>query len=67
MANAVTTQAGKGVTIEVKGDEVTIKFKTTQDFGASASGKTKIVATTSGNVNIPGTDVTLGLNAYRKV
>lgn len=35
------------------------------DGGTSKSGKTITVATTGGNLVIPGTDVKLGLNAYR--
>ncbi len=56
----------KNVDIKVKGNIVTITLDTTQDHGPSASGKTNCVATTSGNLPIPGTDVILGLNAYRK-
>ncbi len=32
----------------------------------SASGKSVVVASTRGNVPVPGTDLTLGLNLYRK-
>lgn len=32
----------------------------------SASGKSTVIASTEGNVSVPGTDLTLGLNLYRK-
>lgn len=34
--------------------------------GESSSGKSVIVATTSGNKEVPGTAVTIGINAYVK-
>jgi hypothetical protein len=55
------------VSITVKGDVATILVKLSENLGPSASGKTEMVASTHGNIVIPGTDVTLGLNAYRKV
>jgi cysteine synthase len=54
------------IKVSVKGSIATITIDLAQNLGPSKSGKTVLVATTSGNVNIPGTDVTLGLNAYRK-
>ena len=56
----------KNVEISVKGNILTITVDLTKTFGRSASGKTTIVATTAGNVPIEGTDVILGLNAYKK-
>ena len=52
--------------ITVKGNIATITFDITKDLGPSKSGKTTLVASTNGNQVIPGTDVVLGLNAYRK-
>jgi hypothetical protein len=54
------------VKVSVKGSVATITIDLSENLGPSKSGKTVMVATTSGNINIPGTDVTLGLNAYRK-
>lgn len=56
---------GRGVRVAIEGDEVVVRFNATGDFGLSASGKTRIVASTQGNVALPN-GVTLGLNAYRK-
>jgi hypothetical protein len=58
--------AVSNVKVAVKGDIATITIDLSQNLGASKSGKTTLVASTNGNINIPGTDVTLGLNAYRK-
>lgn len=56
----------RNVDIKVKGNIATITIELNQDHGPSASGKTNLVASTGGNFAIPGTDVVLGLNAYRK-
>lgn len=53
------------VQVEVVDGECVIRFRVDRDVGPSASGKTTVVATTRGNVTLPG-GVTLGLNAYRK-
>ncbi len=51
---------------ELKGNILHLEIDVTKRLGPSASGKTTIVATTSGNQPIPGTDVILGLNCYTK-
>ena len=56
----------KNIAIELKGNIVTITLDISQTYGKSSSGKSIIVASTEGNVTIPGTDVKLGLNAYQK-
>ena len=57
----------KNVEMTVEGNTLTIKVDLTQDFGPSSSGKTVIIATTAGNVSIPGDeDKKVGLNVYRK-
>jgi hypothetical protein len=57
---------GKNVSIEVKDGQAVITVDLSARHGRSASGKTEIVATTSGNTLIEGTQVCLGLNAYVK-
>jgi hypothetical protein len=48
--------------MNLEGDILTIK-----EFGPSASGKTIIIATTEGNVSIPGSEEKkIGLNIYMK-
>lgn len=56
----------KNVQAVVEGKKLVITVDLTQNFGKSASGKTRIVASTQGNVTIPGAPegFKLGLNAY---
>jgi ABC-type molybdate transport system ATPase subunit len=56
----------QNVELEVKGKKLTITVDLTKDFGPSKSGKTTIIATTAGNVDVPEhPGVKLGLNLYR--
>jgi len=56
----------KNVHLEVKGSTLVITCDLNQDHGPSKSGKTTIIATTEGNMAIPGHDgVKLGLNLYK--
>jgi hypothetical protein len=56
----------KNVKATIKdGKILVLEIDLTQTQGPSASGKTDIIATTAGNVPVPGReDVTLGLNHY---
>lgn len=67
-AAPVVSELGKGIKATVDGDKLTLEIDLSQDFGKSTSGKTTIIATTAGNVAIPGATngATLGLNLYRK-
>jgi hypothetical protein len=57
----------KNVEMTVENDILTIKVDLSKDFGPSGSGKTIIIATTEGNIVIPGyDDKKIGLNVYRK-
>lgn len=57
----------KNVEMKVDGDILTITVDLSQEFGPSSSGKTIIIASTEGNVSIPGIeDKKVGLNVYRK-
>jgi len=56
----------KNVELEVEGNILTIKVDLTKEFGPSSSGKTIIIASTEGNVTIPGREEKIGLNVYRK-
>jgi len=54
------------VQIEVKEKKVIITIDLNKEFGPSKSGKTIVVATTRGNVPIPGAETfRIGLNCYR--
>ena len=57
----------KNVEMTVEENILTIKVDLTKEFGPSSSGKTIIIATTEGNVSIPGRDEgKIGLNVYKK-
>jgi len=57
----------KNVEMALEGDILTIKVDVSKEFGPSSSGKTIIIATTEGNVSIPGAeDKKVGLNVYKK-
>jgi predicted acyl esterase len=56
----------ENVKAEVKGKTLTITVDLGRDLGPSKSGKTNMIATTKGNMEVPGTDgVKIGLNVYR--
>ncbi len=48
-----------------EGDKLFLEIDLTQSLGASKSGKSELVASTGGNRTVAGTDVKLGINAYR--
>ena len=56
----------KNVNMKVEGNVLTITIDLSKDFGPSSSGKTTIIATTEGNVPVPGRDEKIGLNIYKK-
>jgi len=56
----------KNIETKVEGNILTIKVDLSQDHGPSSTGKTQIVATSQGNQPVPGTNVKLGLNIYKK-
>ena len=56
----------KNVEMSVEGDILTIKIDLAKSFGPSSTGKTTIVATTEGNVTLPGRSEKMGLNVYRR-
>ena len=56
----------KNVTMKVEGSKLVIEVDLSQDLGPSKSGKTVLIASSEGNVSIPGReDVKIGLNVYR--
>jgi len=57
----------KNVEMIVEGNLLTVKVDLSKEFGPSSSGKTVIIASTEGNVSVPGVeDKKIGLNVYRK-
>jgi hypothetical protein len=59
-------EMAKNVTMRIEGKKLIIEVEVDQDFGPSKSGKTRIIASTEGNISVPGDDdVKIGLNVYR--
>jgi hypothetical protein len=56
----------QNVTLKRDGKKLLIEIDLSKEFGPSASGKTIMIATTRGNVAVPGEDaVVVGLNCFR--
>ncbi|MBL0175644.1 MAG: hypothetical protein IPP94_10330 [Ignavibacteria bacterium] len=57
----------KNVEMSLTENILTITVDLTKEFGLSGSGKTIIIASTEGNVSIPGAEEKkIGLNIYKK-
>ena len=57
----------KNIEMNVNGDVLTIKVDLSKTFGKSSSGKSTIIASTEGNISVPGREeVKIGLNVYTK-
>jgi len=57
----------KNVEMSVDGHTLILKVNLTEEFGPSASGKTIIIASSEGNVSVPGNkEIKVGLNVYRQ-
>ena len=57
----------KNIEMSINDDVLTIKVDLSKTFGKSSSGKSTIIASTEGNVSIPGKEeVKIGLNVYVK-
>lgn len=50
----------------LKGNILTIMVDLSKEFGLSKSEKSIIIASTEGNQLIPGTELKIGLNVYKK-
>ena len=56
----------ENVQVELKDNKAIITIDLTKELGPSASGKSIVIATTRGNVPIPGAEAyKLGVNCYR--
>ena len=56
----------ENVQVELNGNLLVLTIDLSQTLGVSASGKSEIIATTGGNVSLPGhEEVKVGLNVYR--
>lgn len=58
----------KNVALKVEGSMLWIGVDTSASQGASKTGKSEVIGTTEGNVNVPGLDgVKFGLTVYRPI
>ena len=56
----------KNIEMSVEGNKLIIMVDLDQEFGLSSSGKSITVASTEGNVSVPGhEEIKIGLNIYR--
>ena len=56
----------ENIQMEVQGETLVIRVDLRKEYGLSSSGKSVIVASTGGNVAVPGREeVKIGLNVYR--
>lgn len=56
----------KNVEMNVEGDKLIIVVDLKQEFGLSSSGKSITVASTEGNISVPGhEEIKIGLNIYK--
>ena len=57
----------KNVDLKIKDNKLTIVVDLTKEFGKSASGKSTMIASTEGNMSLPGMDnIKVGLNVYKR-
>lgn len=57
---------GQNVEMSLEGNKLILTIDLSQQFGISGSGKSTIIASTGGNVSVPGNeDVKIGVNVYR--
>ncbi len=56
----------ENIEIKVQGNTLVITVDLSKTYGLSASGKSEVIASTGGNISVPGRDeVKVGLNVYR--
>lgn len=63
---AEAPQGMKNVTVQYEGSILKLAMDLTADFGKSASGHTRIIASSSGMKTLPGTNLLINLNVFAK-
>lgn len=56
----------ENIIVKVHDGILTLTIDLSHEAGLSASKKNMIIATTRGSTKIPGSDVTMGVNIYKK-
>jgi hypothetical protein len=70
MAKATKLQGtviGRNVAVTAEGNVIVIRVDASAEGVESKSGKSVVIGTTNGNVDIPGLGLKIGLNVYRPV
>ena len=58
----------KNVEMQIKGNKLIIEVDLSKSFGASRSGKSKVIGSSEGNISVPGKEkIKLGLNVYSAI
>ena len=56
----------KNIKMENKANKLVLEIDLTKNFGRSKSGKSIIIASTEGNLSVPGTEnIKIGVNCYK--
>jgi hypothetical protein len=58
---------GQNVAMAMEGSVLVLRIDTNAPGTESKSGKSSVIGTTNGNVQVPHTDLKIGLNVYRPV
>jgi hypothetical protein len=67
-AKKLNTLAGPGWQLKIVGTVATVEIDLAHDGGISASGKSRVIASSRGNIDIPmHNGAKLGFNCYRKM
>ena len=56
----------RNISARVVDNHLMLRINLSKDYGTSKSGKSNIIASTLGITKVPGTDVSLGVNVFRK-
>jgi hypothetical protein len=58
----------ENIAMFLEGNHLVMRIDLTQELGESSTGKSVIIATTGGNVSVPGNEeIKIGLNVYRPI
>lgn len=56
----------KNIKMENKANKLIVEINLSENFGRSKSGKSIIIASTEGNLSVPGTEnIKIGVNCYK--
>jgi len=56
----------ENIQMKLEGNTLVITVELSKTYGPSASGKSEVIASTGGNISVPGQElVKVGLNVYR--